>query len=309
MKWIEVSVEADGEGAEAVAEAFQKLGHGGVAIEGAVQSAPLDGVEYPLPAPGRVTVRTYLPADSEFEDKRRSIVAVLGLLGTAWPFSAPVFREMDEQDWANAWKEHFHVLRIGRRVVVKPTWRDYTSQPDDAIVELDPGMAFGTGLHPSTRLCLLELDATPPRDTHVLDLGTGSGILAIAAARLGARDVLALDIDSVAVTVATDNVRRNGLSDRIAVARGTLPLANDPRRDAAPSGFDIAVANITAPVLTGMAEHLVAALRPGGRLIAGGILDDLAPALRERFESLGARVLKVAAESDWRVIVAQRNGK
>ena len=307
MKWVEVSVEADGEGAEAVAEAFQKIGHGGVAIEGAVQSAPLDGVEYPLPAPGHVTVRTYLPADHEFEDKRRSIVAVLGLLGTAWPFSAPVFREMDEEDWANAWKEHFHVLRMGRRIVIKPSWRDYQPQPDDAVIELDPGMAFGTGLHPSTRLCLLEMDATPPRDAHVLDLGTGSGILAIAAARLGARDVLALDIDSVAVTVATDNVRRNGLSDRIAVARGTLPLPHD-LRDAAPSGFDVVVANITAPVLTGLAEHLVAALKPGGRLVAGGILDQLAPALRERFESLDARVLKVAAESDWRVIVAQRNG-
>ncbi|MEK7681932.1 MAG: 50S ribosomal protein L11 methyltransferase [Chloroflexota bacterium] len=305
MKWVEVSVEADGEGAEAVAEAFQKIGHGGVAIEGGVQSAPLDGVEYPLPAPGRVTVRTYLPHDPEFEDKRRHIVAVLSLLGTAWPFSAPVFREMDEEDWANAWKEHFHVLRIGRRVVVKPTWRAYQPQPDDAIIELDPGMAFGTGLHPSTRLCLLELDAAPPRDEQVLDLGTGSGILAIAAARLGARGVLALDIDAVAVTVATDNVRRNGLSDRITVARGTLPLAHDPR-DTAPSGFDVVVANITAPVLTGMAEHLVAALKPGGRLIAGGILDHLAPQLQERLEGLGAHVLRVAAESDWRALVAQR---
>ncbi|MBI4307282.1 MAG: 50S ribosomal protein L11 methyltransferase [Chloroflexi bacterium] len=307
MKWIEVSVEVDGEGAEAVAEVFQKIGHGGVAIEGDIQPS-LDGAEYPVTNPGHVTVKAYLPQDQEVEEKKRQIVTVLALLGTVWPLPAPAFHEVDEQDWANAWKEHFQVLRIGRRLVVKPTWRPYGPLPDDVVIELDPGMAFGTGLHPSTRLCLMEMEDTPLKGRHVLDVGTGSGILAIAAAKLGARRVLALDIDPVAVEVATANALLNQVSGRVTAARGTLPLDGD-RLPSLPRVFDVTVANITAPVLTDMAPHLMNTLGPGGRLIAGGIISEaLARGLAERLESLGGRVLKVAEESDWRTLVVQRVG-
>jgi ribosomal protein L11 methyltransferase len=190
------------------------------------------------------------------------------------------FRWLDEQDWANAWKQHYHPHRIGRRWVVAPSWQSYPPRPGDRVIKLDPGMAFGTGLHPTTQLVLECLErrgeVNEVAGRNLLDLGTGSGILAIGAAKLGAASVLALDVEDVAVEAAAENAAANGCAATVAVRRATLGAPVDgvtvvpgiDFRDA----FDGVLANIVARVIAERAGAIAAALRPGGWLIASGII-------------------------------------
>ncbi|MCL5111027.1 MAG: 50S ribosomal protein L11 methyltransferase [Chloroflexi bacterium] len=295
MRWLELSCQADREAAEAVSELFARHGRGVVVEDVDV----LDG-EVVADPDSPVTLRTYLPLDDSAAAKRLEIQKGLWILGMLRQVGDLTERELAEADWAEAWKAHFYVHRVGRRLVIKPSWREYEPKPGDAIVELDPGMAFGTGLHPTTRLCLQALEDLVVPGQSVLDLGTGSGILAIAAARLGARSVLALDTDPVAVDAATANVAANGLSQTVTVAAGTLPQA-EPQIH-----YDLVVANIIARVIVELAPALAAALRPGGTLIASGVLaergSEVAAAL--------ARARLVLAErrqsGDWLALLARR---
>lgn len=295
MRWLELSCQADREAAEAVSELFARHGRGVVVEDVDV----LDG-EVVADPDSPVTLRTYLPLDDSAAAKRLEIQKGLWILGMLRQVGDLTERELAEAGWAEAWKAHFYVHRVGRRLVIKPSWREYEPKPGDAIVELDPGMAFGTGLHPTTRLCLQALEDLVVPGQSVLDLGTGSGILAIAAARLGARSVLALDTDPVAVDAATANVAANGLSQTVTVAAGTLPQA-EPQIH-----YDLVVANIIARVIVELAPALAAALRPGGTLIASGVLaergSEVAAAL--------ARARLVLAErrqsGDWLALLARR---
>jgi ribosomal protein L11 methyltransferase len=203
---------------------------------------------------------------------------------------------VEEEDWAHGWKEHFHPLKIGR-VVIKPSWREWTETPGEIVVELDPGMAFGTGLHPTTKLMVEGLQDRVKPGIEVLDLGTGSGILAIPAARLGAR-VTALDISDVAVQVARENVAVNGVGDRVGVAEGTID-AVDGRR------FDLILANIIASVLADIAPALAAALKPGAEVLASGIIDERVDVVRSAFEAAGLEIMDGVKDGDWWLIVAR----
>jgi ribosomal protein L11 methyltransferase len=207
---------------DAVAELFQRYGQG-VAIEEPIVSAP-DG-EWTRVDPERpVVVRTYLPVDDRVGERAERLEQGIWHLGRLRRVEPLRQRTLSEDDWAHAWKRHFFVHRVGQRIVIVPSWRRHRASPEDVIIRLDPGMAFGTGLHPTTRLCLQALERSLGPGANVLDLGTGSGILAIAAARLGARRVLALDIEPVAVGVAQENVRRNRVARRVHVSEGSLPL-------------------------------------------------------------------------------------
>jgi ribosomal protein L11 methyltransferase len=214
-------------------------------------------------------------------------------------------RLVHEEDWAEAWKEHFPVMRVGRRIVIQPTWREYEPADDDLLIKLDPGRAFGTGLHPTTRLCLLgieqwfESDLTG--DSRVLDVGTGSGILAIAAARTGASSVLAIDIDQVAVEATKANAALNGFENLISARQGSLPLA-EPRQ------FHLVLANIISGVLIDLASELAAVLWPGGRLLAGGVFHERESDVRQAFESAGLRIIGRRVDGDWRSLEATRGG-
>ncbi|HEX6506658.1 MAG TPA: 50S ribosomal protein L11 methyltransferase, partial [Chloroflexota bacterium] len=202
---------------------------------------------------------------------------------------------IDEEDWANAWKEHFQPLKVGR-IVIKPTWREWQAQPDELVVELDPGMAFGTGLHPTTRLMLSALQTRVRPDMRVLDLGTGSGILAIPSAMLGA-DVTALDTSEVAVEVARENVAANSMSGRIRVDRGSIDaLAGEQ--------YDLVLANIIASVLSDLAPRLASALRPGGELLASGIIEERADVVRDAFTEAGLVLTHQESDGDWWLIAA-----
>ena len=290
MSWLEASVQVDGEAAEAVSEMFNRYGRGG-----AVLSTDF-GDESGNTAV--VTVKTYLPLDEKGRETRRRIEEALWHLSQIYPLPAPEFRELTEDDWANAWKKHYHVLQIGQRIVIKPPWQEYKPRPDEIVIELDPGMAFGTGLHPTTRMCLEALEEHLKPGAKVLDLGTGSGILAIAAAKLGAGSVLALDNDPLAVKAARANVRANGVQNLVAVEHGSLDKATEE--------FELVLVNILARVIIELAaQGLVDRVRPTGLMIAAGIIEEqeaeVAAALREH----GLEIVERRQEKDW-VLVGGR---
>lgn len=255
VEWLEVSVTADAEAAEAIAELLAPFAYHGVAIE-----AGPEGL-----AAGPVVVRAYLPLERAQTAVQRRIEEALWHLGQIRPIGRPTFRRIAEADWAEAWKEHYHVLHIGKRLVVRPSWREYVPAPGEIVVTLDPGQAFGSGVHPTTRMALLALEEFVQPGMDVLDLGTGSGILAIAAARLGARNVLALDNDPVAVEVAQANVVANDVGDVVSVQLGSLAEAT--------GCYEVIAVNILAQVIVEMMQAgLALRVRPGGVIIATGIL-------------------------------------
>ncbi len=325
MNWLELSVEVDSEAVEAVAEVLARYGYnGGVVVEPAWTPGG-EGPEFSYDTTRPSVLRTYLPLDGQAEETRQRIEQALWHLGQMRPIGPLQTRALQEEDWANAWKQHYTVLRVGERIVIVPSWLDYQPAPAEVVLHLDPGMAFGTGLHPTTRLCLRLLEDYTRPGQQVLDLGTGSGILAIAAAHLGASRVLALDNDPVAVAVAAENVARNGVCDRVTVAEGSLgagarmghwlsggtgpPEAAAPG-DAAPGvgRFDLIVANLIARVLMILAADLAAALAPGGVLISSGILETRTAEVEAAFASAGLRLLERHAEGEWVALVHRRDG-
>src|SRR5262249_4531505 len=240
MDWLELSTRAEAETVEAIAEIFQRWGQG-VAIEEPVVSEPDESyrIDYTLP----VKTSTYLPLDARTEERRQLIEEGLHWLGRLRPIEPLETRQLAETDWENAWKRHFFVRHVGQRLVIVPSWRRYQPKPAEVILDLDPGMAFGTGVHPTTRLCLQLVERHLAPGASVLDLGTGSGILAIAAAKLGAARVLAVDIETTAVRVAHENVDRNGVGAVVQVEEGELD------RVPADVRFDLILANINLRVI------------------------------------------------------------
>jgi ribosomal protein L11 methyltransferase len=317
MRWVEFSVHADGETAEAVADLFNRYGHGGVAVEELEQPEMRIGPQEVRADQRTVRVSTYVPVDEGSTDAlvaaRHQIVDGLGYLAMIRPMRGGLMeREVADEDWASAWKEHFHVHRPGERTVVVPTWREYEPEDEDIVIRLDPGMAFGTGLHPSTRLCVRELEHRVLDGTTVLDVGTGSGILSIVAAKLGAKYIRAVEIDPVAVTAARENLQANGISEEIVeIEEGSLP---SPRQDPfargragwPPDGFDIVVANITADVLAELSVPLAAAVAPGGTLIGSGIIGTRFVEAVDALAAVGLRLIDAVSEGDWRAIICQR---
>ena len=293
MSWLEVCLTVDGEWAEAVADLLARHATGGVAIESARQ-----GDEAALPDTP-VIVRAYLPVDEMLESRRTSVEHGLWHLGMIHRLPAPTYRSVAEEDWAEAWKEHYHPIRIGRRLLILPAW--LPAPADDRLpIVLDPGMAFGTGTHPSTQLCLAALEDHLRPGDEVIDLGCGSGILSIGAARLGARRVRALDIDPLAVRIARENVERNGLTAQIDVRAGSLPDLLQADSPAA----DLMVANILAPVLDEMARQGMArAVRPGGVLILAGVLAEQAEGLEATCIGHGLERLEQRQAGEWRALV------
>ena len=294
MDWIELEVESDLEAADAVAEVFQRYGCQGVVVQ---QDDPSKNVS-------RVSVKTYLPDDDSLHGKRSDIDLAVRLLALIRPIGPLRESRLTEEDWTRAWRKHFKVLHIGDRMVVCPSWLKYKPRPRDVVVRLDPGMAFGTGLHPTTRMCLELLERLVEPGIEMLDLGTGSGILAITAAKLGVTRALALDIDPVAVKVARENVLANGTEAIIEVREGSLELDN-PLLPA--SSYHLIVANITVSPIVELAAAMMDLLRPGGLVIAGGILEDQSNEVQAAFTGLGALVREMRRVEDWRTLVFEKS--
>ena len=249
------------------------------------------------PSPGAAQVRTYLPVNRRLNWRRSRLEVGIRLLSLIQPIPPMESRTIEPHDWEEGWKAFYTLLRVGRRLVVCPSWTEYAAKDDEVVVRLDPGMAFGTGHHPTTRLCLAELERRIRPGAKVLDVGTGSGILAIAAAGLGASTVVGLDRDATACTVARRNIRANGMARRVRVVRGSVPRPGV-------SGFDLVLANISAKVLTELATPLAETLAPDGVLIASGVLEEQSAGVAEAFRGAGLHVRDVRALEDWAVIVA-----
>jgi ribosomal protein L11 methyltransferase len=218
-----------------------------------------------------------------------------------------------EEDWAEVWKHQYHRLHVGQQLVLVPAWEEYSPGDDEHVIYLEPGMAFGTGLHATTRLCLRALELESLQDAAILDVGTGSGVLAIAAARLGAASVLALDSDPVAVAAAQQNVEANSVSGQVAVRRGSLPGGDGldgyfevaSGLDLLTSGsFDLIVVNILAPVISGMASSLANRLRLGGKLIASGLIASQESETAQVLVDHGLEIIRREQEGDWICLVA-----
>jgi ribosomal protein L11 methyltransferase len=294
LRWIEISIQADGEAAEAIADVFNRLGEGGAVVETLIHQD-----DSPYAGDPVVNVKTCLPANRAGAARQRQIEEALWHLSQLYPIPAPQIRELKEEDWAEAWKKGYSVQHIGRRLVIAPSWEMYTPQGDEIVVRLDPGMAFGTGLHPTTRLCLMALETWVRVGDRVLDVGTGSGILAIAAAKLGAAQVIGIDLDPVAVQVARDNIRLNGVADRVVIEEGTPDTVH-----LALHSLDRIVVNILADVIIALTPKLVTRLRPAGALIASGIIEEYADAVVEAFETAGLEVVERRQQKDWVALVA-----
>jgi ribosomal protein L11 methyltransferase len=339
--WVELSVTADIEAVEVVSEILTRFAPGGTSVQpgfGLVDEGLGAVVDPAQPA----IVRAYLPGidPAGVEAAISEATTALGHLQAFGlrPIGDLQTRLVHKDDWAEAWKSHFPVLRVGRRIVIRPTWRRHRRQPDDVVLSLDPGMAFGTGLHPTTRLCLAALETLADEgllrrgqglgrgtgraghgtgraghgagrnagrsarglgeNARVLDVGCGSGILAIAAGKLGAGELLGVDTDPIAVESTIANARRNGLTRRIRARQGSLPTGEGP--------FDLVLANLIASLLGQLAGPLRDEMAPGGRLLASGIFRDREGDVRTAFEAVGLRLGRRWAEEDWVALEAVR---
>lgn len=305
MAWLEVSLTVSGEAAEAVADVLSRFAPEGVALEATqLEHSPDDDQARPA---GDVRVRAYLPADDNLEATRGQLEQALWHLGQILPLPQPEYRPVAQSDWSESWKANFQPVRIGRRLIIVPAWMDPPLGPDDVPIRLDPGMAFGTGTHPTTQLCLLALERHLPPGVPVLDLGTGSGILAIAAAKLGSGPVLALDIDPEAVRVARENTAANGVAERIRVEEGSLEAVLAGRYGAEWAGAPFVVANILARVITNLLEQgLANTVAPGGLLVTSGILDSQAYQVVAALKTAGLSVAAQEKIEDWVAILAKK---
>lgn len=300
-RWIEVTLRVDGEAAEAAAELLSRYGYQGIAVEH--EGIPPDKLdEDELPPPTTLAVRAYLPVDADAEAIKLQLEQGLRYLNMMYPMPQPIYQIVDDADWAEAWKAHYHPVRLGQRIVIRPLWIELETQPDDVVIALDPGMAFGTGTHPTTQLCLEAAEAVITAGARVLDLGTGSGILAIGAAKLGAGHVLALDNDAIAVQAAQDNIAQNGVTGQITVQAGSLADAL-----AASTAFDVLLVNILARIIIQMCgEGLGDLLHPNGVGVFSGIIDTQADDVEAALRSAGLTPYARRQQGDWVAIEARR---
>lgn len=309
MNWAEISIQTTHEATDAVANIFHDLGASGVVIEDPVlinlyrSSGTWDYCELPEPTDVEtVTVKAYLPVDDQLDDKLamfknkvdklcdHNIDKGQGLIHC---------QEVKEEDWASAWKAYFHPLKISDRLVIKPTWEEYIPAVDEIIIEIDPGMAFGTGTHHTTVLCARFLDELVKKDDIVFDVGTGSGILAIIAAKLGAATVQAIDLDQLAVRTAQENVEYNGVQAVVTCGAGDLLTGVSGQAD-------IIVANIIADVIIHLLPDVPSRLTDKGAFIASGIISDRLSDVTAAILEQGLLVERVAEEGGWAAIVARK---
>jgi ribosomal protein L11 methyltransferase len=288
--WFEITARVTPEQVDAVSAVMRDVSPGGVSVEEAIDIlGPEKGFLVRENEP--VLVRAYLPSS----ELGAVLVSDLRLAMEAFPSVELVAKPIYEQDWAVSWREFFGVVDSGGRLLIVPSWIEHTPEPHQLVIRLDPGRAFGTGHHETTRLCLTSLEEHVRASQEVLDVGTGSGVLAIGAILLGAGRVTAIDIDPIAAEVAIENCTENGVLDRIAVSAGRLTPAHENR-------YDLVVANISTDANIGLGPSFAVVTKPGGHLILSGILGADAPRVRDAMVSVGFTLLALRYERDWSLL-------
>lgn len=293
MRWLELSVEADVEAIEAVSEILGRIG-GGTAVQPTrLIRDPDDELAAREDPTAPYVISAHLAEAPDAADRVEATERALWHLQAFGlrPVGPLRVRAVDDADWTDAWKEHYVAQRIGR-VVIVPSWADDKLREGEVGVTLDPGMAFGTGLHPTTRGCLELLQSVEPIPDRVLDVGCGSGILSLAALRLGAAHAVGIDTDPLSVTASRENAERNGLADRYEARHGTLPeVAAEP--------YPLVLANLVAAVLVDLAPALAAHLAAGGVLLASGIIEPRAVEVEVAMRAAGLEVAQRRVDGEW----------
>lgn len=299
-QWLEVSLTVDHELAEAVADVLARFAPNGVMMEQGV--AFRDDEDAGEPA-GPVEVRAYLPADAGLQEKRKAIEKALYFLGMVRKLPEPTFREIEDRNWMEEWKSRYRPIEIGKRLVIAPAWMT-VERAGRVAVRIEPGMAFGTGTHPSTQLCLelleraFEWTVLPPGQPDVIDVGCGSGILSIAAVKFGATHALAVDIDVASLRNARENAELNGVVGRLTLGHGSV--AEVLAGTFGPTSASIVMANILAPVIIRLLqEGLGKLVRSGGLLVVGGILREQELGVLTAAEQIGMSLVERRSTGDW----------
>ncbi|MEX2461760.1 MAG: 50S ribosomal protein L11 methyltransferase [Paenibacillaceae bacterium] len=319
MRWHEVTIYTTEEAIEMVTNFMHELGAGGVSIEesgtlnknrdtsfGQLYDTPLNDIPE-----GRCEIKSYFSEGSEMERILTELDASLRMLseiGIDTGSPRVEMKDVYDEDWADEWKKYFKPIRVSEKLTIKPTWEEYSPALDELVIEIDPGMAFGTGTHETTTLCLQTLERYIRGGEEIIDVGTGSGILAIAAIKLGAKHVLALDLDQVAVTVANENVALNRLEDRITVRKSDLlkVIESEDSSLGITLPVQIIVANILAEVIILFCEDVYNALLVGGTYIASGIIAAKETIVEDAMTTAGLTVIEKFYEQNWVAIVARK---
>jgi ribosomal protein L11 methyltransferase len=304
MKWIEAKVVFDHTdnvlATDLISNVFYDLGLQGVVVDDPDIEPQEDWAEDAIGRPAQHAVTGYIPDESRTELRCRMLQERLQQLKAQLGIVCQIsYRELNEQDWAHAWKAYFWPQKIGARIVVKPTWRDYRAAADDILIELDPGMAFGTGTHPTTALCLNMIEKYLSPGDSLLDVGTGSGILMIAAAKLGAGRLCGVDIDEVALGVAAENLKLNRVRpEMFQLTAAGLGAQTD-------ASFNFIVANIYSHVIVELLEDISRLLACGGIFVSSGIIRQNRDAVLSAMENLRFEILETAEKEDWIAIVGR----
>ncbi|MDF2626606.1 MAG: ribosomal protein methyltransferase [Symbiobacteriaceae bacterium] len=303
MRYLEVAIRCQREAADAVGNAVAELTGGGYAVDDPMDiiqnRASWEITDLVAGDPAWVVVKGWLADEGDVEgarirlEERLASIRELGL-GTV---EAPAYSWVQEEDWANAWKAYFKPTRVGERLVIIPSWETFELQEGDLPLHLDPGMAFGTGTHPTTSLCLRRLESVVTPGMRVLDVGTGSGILAIASARLGAAPVVGIDIDPVAVRVAKENAERNGVE--IDVRAGTLDQVETDE-------CDLIIANIIASIIIEILPDVASRMKKGGKFLASGIIAEKKQAVADAMTATWLLPVEIREEGGWVAILATK---
>jgi ribosomal protein L11 methyltransferase len=300
--WIEISLSVDAELAEAVAEVLSRYVVNGVAVERDVIYNDAEDVGTPV---GPMKVYGYISTKDQPEEKRRQIEEALWHLSQIQPLPVPAFRTLPDEDWMAVWKQHYHPIPVGKRLMVLPAWVE-KGDPDRIPVHIDPSMAFGTGTHPSTQLCMELLESYVEPGRPVIDVGCGSGILSITALKLGANHALAVDIDQEAMRATEENGIRNGVMDRIEMGIGSVQeiIASNYSIQQSP----VVVANILASVIISLFDAgLHNIVEQGGLLIMAGILDEQAERVEQVAAQHGLQFVERRSSGDWVALVYRRS--
>nr|WP_206700455.1 50S ribosomal protein L11 methyltransferase [Cytobacillus firmus] len=311
VKWSEISIHTANEAVEPISNILHEAGASGVVIEDPLELVKerkdqfgeiyqLNPQDYPEEG---VIVKAYLPVNSflgETVDEIKEAINNLILFNIDIGANKVSISEVNEEEWATAWKKYYNPVKISERFTIVPTWEDYTPvSSDELIIELDPGMAFGTGTHPTTVMCIQALERTVKQGDKVVDVGTGSGVLSIAAAMLGAGKVKALDLDEVAVNSAKLNIKLNKVQHIVDVSQGNL-------LDGVSQGADVVVANILAEVILRFTDDVASVVKEGGFFIASGIIQQKKQEVKDAISAAGFEIEETIQMEDWVAILARR---
>ena len=313
MKWFEIAIHTTNEAVEPVSNILHEAGASGVVIEDPLELIKerenvfgeiyqLNPADYPDEG---VMVKAYMPVTSflaETIEAIRDSINNLSSYDIDLGQNAVSISEVHEEEWATAWKKYYHPVKISERFTIVPTWEEYEPvSSDELIIELDPGMAFGTGTHPTTVMCIQALERTIQEGDLVVDVGTGSGVLSIASALLGAKHIQALDLDEVAVESAKMNVKLNKVQDLVDVSQGNL-------LDGVDEQADVVVANILAEIIMRFTDDVGKVVKPGGYFIASGIIQPKKEDVKNAIIASGFTIEETIQMEDWVALIAKRNG-